>query len=182
MQRSALITFTKLPWAANDERAWRKRLQATTKPRAKAYQVKPGQNHGSPRLASGYRYLEVLPKYSAISFGERKPVSPFVAQLSVMDNEDKSVIGKRKVERERMSGILQLNPQYPTNSFYHLSFSFFFHSFSSYVTSTLSLYDRYSRIRVSFFPIFFLFFCYPIHIAVAYDRNLNPPSIARYSE
>ncbi|KAG5338067.1 NBEA protein, partial [Acromyrmex heyeri] len=87
-----------------------KRLQATTKPRAKAYQVKPGQNHGSPRLASGYRYLEVLPKYSAIPSGERKPVSPFVAQPSVMGNEDKSVMGKRKAKRERMSGILQLNP------------------------------------------------------------------------
>ncbi|EGI65499.1 hypothetical protein G5I_06011 [Acromyrmex echinatior] len=86
-----------------------KRLQATTKPRAKAYQVKPGQNHGSPRLASGYRYLEVLPKYSAIPSGERKPVLPFVAQPSVMGNEDKSVMGKRKAKRERMSGILQLN-------------------------------------------------------------------------
>ncbi|KYN20595.1 hypothetical protein ALC57_07084 [Trachymyrmex cornetzi] len=71
-----------------------KRLQATTKPRAKAYQVKLGQNHGSPRFASGYRYLEILPKYSAIPSGERKSVLPFVAQLSVMDEAKEGAVTK----------------------------------------------------------------------------------------
>lgn len=70
---------------------------------------------------------------------------------------------ERGKPKGRTSGILQLNPQYPTNFFYHLSFSFF--SLSLSLLTSHQLYPSmrgYSRIhRVSFFPIFFLFFCYP---------------------
>lgn len=127
MQRSALIIFETI-LSGNDERARRTlRLQATAKPRAKAYRVKPGQNHGSPRLASGHRYLEILPKYSAIPSGERKPLD-FCGTTKLMGNEDKSAMGKRKVERERTPRILQLNPV--PYQFLLPSLSFFFPPFS----------------------------------------------------
>lgn len=77
---SALIIFKLL----YDGRA-RSLLQATAKPRAKAYRVKPGQNHGSPRLASSHlRRIssKILSKYSAIPSPDgRESRSTFAAQF-----------------------------------------------------------------------------------------------------
>jgi len=88
MELLALIIFKLL----YDGRA-RPLLQATAKPRAKAYRVKPGQNHGSPRLASGYGYLRrYYRNIRQFHLNERKPVD-LRGKIQLIGNEDRSAKG-----------------------------------------------------------------------------------------
>lgn len=98
-----------------------------------------------------------------------------MAQLSVMGNEDKSAMEKRKAERERTLGILQLNPmpyQFLLSSLY-LSHSFL----SSSLLTSRNLHPSMTVILDSTVSSFspFSFVSFVIQYTAAYDRNLNPP-------
>lgn len=159
MERLALIIFKLL----YDERA-RSLLQATAKPRAKAYRVKPGQNHGSPRLASGHGYLRrYCRNIRQFHLGERESRSTFAAQFSwwVMK------IGARR-ERETPKGENVENSPIKSRvcptyiySFYFSLFHFLSASFSL-ARRTLSLYDLVALELCLFVPFSLLFSCYPV--------------------
>lgn len=175
MEGLALIIFKLL----YDGRA-RPLLQATAKPRAKAYRVKPGQNHGSPRLASGYGYLRrYYRNIRQFHLGERKPVD-LCGKIQLMGNEDRSAKGKRNAEgRENVENSPIKSRVCPT-----YTYSFYFLSLSLSLCFFLPCYDELYLFMTSLlsncaslFP--FSFFSLVIQYAAAYDRNLNPSSIER---